>query len=205
MTIPREFESQYAQIMAGEEAELGEINGRIQIIKIEKETAIQEAFRFQTVVIKKDRELAQEEENAAEAAHRHQERRTDLIRHFQIIGRGHRITTGGNEDRPARVRLVAPARTSNIRCFISHPFQVEVHSVNQCYLFLALSNPERIELLFKKHRCYGCFLPTSVVGHELAQCPHSRFCSRCQSHEHHQLLCGPKKVYDDRQADSDVA
>jgi hypothetical protein len=203
MAIPREFVNQYAEIMAEEEAELDEIKDRIQLIKIEKETAIQEAFRFQNLVIKKDRELAQEEENAAEAVHRHQERRAELIRHFQIMDRRRMITTGMDEDRPDRVRLVAPPHTPRIKCFLSHPLQVEDHSVDRCYWFLAMSNPERIELMFRQHRCYGCFFPTAVIGHELSQCPHLRYCSRCRSHDHHQLLCGPKKVYDDRQRDSD--
>ena len=97
--------------MADEEDELEEIRDRIRPIKVEKEPAIQEAFRLQILVIKKDRELAQEEENTEEAAHRHQERRTELIRRYQIIGRGRKITTGGSEDRPVRIRLNAPDHT----------------------------------------------------------------------------------------------
>jgi hypothetical protein len=47
------FLNQYAPIITDREAELEEINDRIcSFIKIDKETTTQEAFRFQTLVVR---------------------------------------------------------------------------------------------------------------------------------------------------------
>ena len=123
----------------------------------------------------------------------------ELARRFAMLRRGRGITnpTRGEHSIGSAPLLTAPRYTPSIRCFAKHAWETESHYVNECQLFLSLSNRERIRLLVSDHRCFGCFLPSSVADHELVDCPHDRYCSRCDSTTHHQLMCGPREMYAD--------
>ena len=91
----------------------------------------------------------------------------------------------------------APKFTPVIRCFLKHPFIVEENDIEECYLFLTTSNPDRVRILVEQHRCFGCPQNSALVTHELNQCPHLRYCAVSKTADHHQVLCAPRKVYEE--------
>ncbi|KZS11866.1 Uncharacterized protein APZ42_023345 [Daphnia magna] len=102
-------------------------------------------------------------------------------------------------DRP---KYVVPNHTPVLPCFLKqHVGKPEGTSgcgrlIAECEEFMTFTNQDRLELLFKQHRCFGCFLPVAVAGHtKLIDCPHPRYCSLCKVSDHHQILCGPRCAY----------
>ena len=160
---------------------LAELRGHVMTLKIQKETALDEVDVQLHYQVRVRRELE----------------RVEVDQRLSSLGRGRTIASSQREDGDFRIVLQAPSSTPSIRCFMVHPIEVENHHVDECHFFLSLTNEERVALLIKQHRCFGCFMPSAVVDHEVGNCPHPKRCNKCQSQEHHQILCGSKKLYED--------
>ena len=182
---------------------LAELRGHVMTLKIQKETALDEVDRIQRFVIKKDRQIEAINQEIEDVQLHYQVRvrreleRVEVDQRLSSLGRGRTIASSQREDGDFRIVLQAPSSTPSIRCFMVHPIEVENHHVDECHFFLSLTNEERVALLIKQHRCFGCFMPSAVVDHEVGNCPHPKRCNKCQSQEHHQILCGSKKLYED--------
>jgi hypothetical protein len=107
------------------------------------------------------------------------------------VGREVEVFARGGE--VARRVPVAPRFTPRIPCFLQH-IPTEENTIEQCYFFLTMSNPDRVRLLTRHRRCFGCFLASAVVNHELKNCPERLYCAICKSPAHNQVLCAPRKV-----------
>ena len=107
--------------------------------------------------------------------------RVEVDRRLNSLGRGRAISSSQREDGDFYIMLQAPASTPSIRCFMVHPIKVESHHVDECHYYLSLTNEERATLLIKQLRCFGCFMPSVVVDHEVGNCPHPKRCNKCQS------------------------
>jgi hypothetical protein len=191
------------QLEDSQDMKLAELRGRVLTLKIQKETALEEVNRMQRFLIQQDREIEDVTQEIEDVQEHYQSRlrrereleRREIDRRLNTLGRGRALTSSQSVNDNVSIVLRAPPTTPSIRCFMVHPFNVEAHNVNECHFFLALSNEGRVALLIKQHRCFGCFWPSSVVGHEVGDCPQSKWCDRCRSHEHHQILCGSRRLY----------
>jgi hypothetical protein len=187
-----------------QEMRLAELRRHVITLKIQKETALDEVDRMKRFLTQKDRQieaLTQEIEGVQLHYQVRLRRERELegmeVNHrLNLLGRGRALASSQQENGDVRIVLRAPPSTPSVRCFMNHPFKVEAHNVDECHFFLALTNEERVTLLFKQRRCFGCFMPSSIVDHEIGECPHPRRCNRCQSSDHHQALCGSKKLYE---------
>ena len=173
------------------ETDLDAVRERSRIVDLEIGTAMQEVHRFQSIILRLTQEKAGLKEEEDQIHSRYQQRR-DEIHEIEKKELRKRKETAGAEveifksDKSVARRIPkAPRFTPRIRCFLQHPFAVEEHDIGECYYFHTISNPDRIKLLVGQHRCFGCFLPTTLVTHELNQCRHPRYCLICKNPEHH--------------------
>ena len=185
------------------ETDLEAVRERSRIVDLEIGTAMQEVHRFQSIILRLTQEKAGLKEEEDQIHSRYQQRR-DEIHEIEKKELRKRKETAGAEveifksDKSVARRIPkAPRFTPRIRCFLQHPFAVEEHDIGECYYFLTMSNPDRVKLLVGQHRCFGCFQPTALVTHELNKCPHPRYCLMCKSPDHHQVLCAPRKIYEE--------
>ena len=164
---------------------------------------MQEVHRFQNVIVRLTQEEAGLKEEEAQIHSRYQQRRDDLHEREKMDLRKRKENVGAevevfkSDTSVARRIPKAPRFTPVIRCFPTHPFAVEEHDIGECYAFLTMSNPDLVKLFVDQHRCFGCFQSSSIVAHGLKQCPHLRYCIMYKSPDHHQLLCAPRKVYEE--------
>jgi hypothetical protein len=191
------------QLDTEETTELTDLREHGRVLDREIETAMNEVRRAQNVIVRLTQKKASLKE-AEEAVHRrfkqqrddlHEREKMELRRRqangkmeVELVGRGGTV---------ARRIPAAPPHTPRLRCFLQHLLVVEEHDLHECYVFLTMSNPDRVKLFTTQHRCFGCFLPTALVAHELNRCPHRRYCAICKTPDHHQVLCAPRQVYDE--------
>ena len=202
MSSTRTFQDRIQTLEREEERRVQAIERRLSTADVEKRTAIGEVDRLQKFIIAKDVEVTQLQQELTETRQLYRqginrikdEERTHNMQRMMSLGRGRAITMEPSSARDP-VRILAPKYTPAVPCFMPHGWDTSGHSIRECTAFLALSNKKRAEILFQERRCYGCFMPESVVGHTAAECPHPRYCSRCESDNHQQILCGPKEMY----------
>ena len=168
----------------------------------EKRTAIAEVDRLQRFIIAKDTEVNKPQQELIDTRQLYRqgierarkEERMQNLQRIMSLGRG-RAITGEQRSTELLVRTLAPEFTPAAPCFMPHRWDTSGHLIRECTSFLALSNRQRAELLFQERRCFGCVLPELVVGHTAVDCPHPRYCSRCGTDNHHQILFGPREMY----------
>jgi hypothetical protein len=115
------------------------------------------------------------------------QRQATIGKEVEVIARGGEVAGG----------FLRP-HDSLLRSGVSYSmFEVEEHDVGECYLFLTMSNPNRVKLLNNHHRCFGCLQGSVIVNNELKECPHRRYSAICKTPDRHQLLSAPRKVYDE--------
>jgi len=196
-----DYEQHLRRLDTEEETELSDLRSRVNVVDHEIEKAMQEVRRFQNTIVRLTLKKAnmREEQDAIHGKFKYQ--RDELHKQEKLELRQRQATVGKEVEiigaEVARRIPTAPRFTPRARCFLQHPFEVEEHDVRECFVFLTTSNPDRIKLLTRQHRCYGCFQPTALVVHELKDCQHPRYCAICRSPDHHQVLCAPRKVYDE--------
>jgi hypothetical protein len=196
-----DYEQRLRRLDTEETTELADLRARVNVVDREIETAMHEVRRSQNAIVRLTLRKAgmKEEEDAIHGKFKyrrdelHQQEKAELRQRQAAIGKEVEIASA----EVARRIPKAPRFTPEIKCFLKHPLLVEEHDVGDCYFFLSMSNPDRVKLLVDQHRCFGCFMPTAIVTHELNRCPHRRYCAMCKTPEHHQLLCAPRKIYDD--------
>ena len=197
-----DYSQRLRRLETEKDTDLTAIRELAQIKELEIGTAIREVHRFQNVIIK----LTQEKDHLKrqeDAIHQRYAQQRDELHKLEMSELRERRTNVGMQMEVVKAGTVsrriprAPKFTPVIRCFLKHPFAVEEHDVGECYLFLTTSNPDRVRILIKQHRCFGCFLPSALVTHEVNKCPHPRYCAVCKTADHHQALCAPRKVYEE--------
>ena len=186
-----DFTLHLRRLDAEKETELDTVRERSRVIDLEIGTAMREVHRFQSAILRLTQEKAnlKEEEDQIHSRYQHQRDKLDEVEKEELRQRkenaGAEVGIFKPDTSVARRIPKAPRFAPRIRCFVQHPFNMEEHDVGECYYFLTMSNPDRIKLLTGQHRCFGCFLPTTLVTHELNQCRHPRYCLICKNPEHH--------------------
>jgi hypothetical protein len=196
-----DYEQRLRRLDTEENTELSDLRARVNLVDSEIETARHEVRRSQNAIVRLTLKKAgmKEEEDAIHGKFKyrcdelHKQEKMELRQRQATIGKEVQIV--GAE--VARKIPKAPRFTPRIKCFLRHPFQVEDHDVGECYYFLTMSNPDRVNVLTAQHRCYGCFQLTALVVHEQNKCQHPLYCAMCRTPDHHQVLCAPRKVYDE--------
>lgn len=179
---------------------------QLHLVQARKE-AVDVIYAHQRVVLRLNEEIAQGAEDLVNVQVHYRAEREKMLSGF--VGdllrniREKEVTENVHVTVPIpdAPKYVVPRHTPTIRCFLPEHLEKPgsyrcTLKIAECEEFMTLTNQDRLELLFTQHRCFGCFLPTSVAGHTtLADCPHPRCCNLCKVGDHHQILCGPRSSY----------
>ena len=202
-TCKMDYSQRLRRLETEKDTDLAALREMAQVKDLEIGTAIREVHRFQTIIVKLTQEKAdlKAEEDAIHSRYQHQRDELHETEKKELRQRkenvGVQVEVFKNDTSVARKIPKAPRFTPRIRCFLQHPFSMEEHDIGECYYFLTMSNPDRVKMMVGQHRCFGCFQPSALVMHELSRCPHPRYCLMCRTPDHHQVLCAPRKVYED--------
>ena len=154
------------------------LSERCDRLKCARKMAIGVVLEHQKMVITLDEELDHVmKEIAKEHVYHQTEREQCLSRFVGSLLREKKGASSLPKERPYVPQHVVPLHTPVRPCFLPIHQKKRGHcklSIPDCEEFMTLTNPERMKLLFKQHRCFGCFLPVAVAGHlTLAECPQS--------------------------------
>jgi hypothetical protein len=197
MAAKLSFEDRVARMKMEGEFEAIIIQYNIRKAQEEKEDAMVEVYRLQQLIVGHDQHIVQLQSELDQSRRIYAEEISKIQREERaehIRARAELAKTVREEKPPAK--LLAPPHTQVVPCFVDHGWDYADHRVGECSHFLALSNQQRTNLMLRQRRCYGCFLPKSVVNHTAAECEHLRYCDHFKSDGHHQLLCGSREMYD---------
>jgi len=197
MAAKLSFEDRVARLKMEGEFEAVIIQDNIRKAQEEKEDAMVEVYRLQQLIVGHDQHIVKLQSELDQSRRFYAEKilkiqREERADHRQAQAK---LAETVREEKPL-AKLLAPLHTPDVPCFVDHGWDYPDHRVGECSHFLALSNQQRTNLMFRQRRCYGCFLPKSVVNHTAAECEHPRYCNRCNSNGHHQILCGSREMYD---------
>ncbi|KAK4003960.1 hypothetical protein OUZ56_005705 [Daphnia magna] len=158
---------------------------QLQLVQARKE-AVDVIYAHQRVVLRLNEEIAQGAEDLVNVQVHYRTEREKMLSGFvgDLLRKIREKEVAENVHVavpiPDAPKFVVPRHTPTIRCFLPEHLEKPgsyrcTLKIAECEEFMTLTNQERLELLFSQHRCFGCFLPVSVAGHNtLPDCPHPR-------------------------------
>ncbi|KAK4009605.1 hypothetical protein OUZ56_018739 [Daphnia magna] len=148
---------------------------QLQLVQARKE-AVDVIYAHQRVVLRLNEEIAQGAEDLVNVQVHYRTEREKMLSGFvgDLLRKIREKEVAENVHVavpiPDAPKFVVPRHTPTIRCFL--PKHLEKPGSYRCTLkiaeyeeFMTLTNQNRLELLFSQHRCFGCFFPVSVAGH----------------------------------------
>ncbi|KAK4028107.1 hypothetical protein OUZ56_017285 [Daphnia magna] len=148
---------------------------QLQLVQARKE-AVNVIYTHHRVVLRLNEEISKGAEDLVNVQSHYRTEREKLLSGFVGDLLRKIREKEGTEDTPVTVpipyvpKYVVPRHTPDIRCFLPEHLTKpgSYHctlKIAECEEFMTLTNQDRLELLFSQRRCFGCFLPISVAGH----------------------------------------